>query len=952
MIFLTETDAKKQNAKDYHISGYTTYVQLCGETDQSVRIMALTKDNCGVNFSIRTELMAETFPSIWLEIHDKHKSKTLLGGFYRQWTNDGIRSVPNQVEEMEEFCRQINEACTPNCKMIITGDANLCAQKWKLADFDKKSIANPLLECLEQNGLQINNVGLTYQADHASASGDVAHSALDHVYSTETVEKSVQVRKISNSATDHLPVVTAYNLDLNKVRYKQSLTKRSFKNFTKENWNQSLANQDWTGLEDCDGVDEMVKIFDDNISAALNVVAPAKTFTIRSNHKFGLSDSTKDLMKKRDRTRNAIKNASKQEKAVLIQQYRSIRNRVTCQIRKETVDYNNKRIEEANSEKELWKVANEVIKPKTEMEWKIKNNNGDTVTDELEVAEEFNNFFVNKIEQLKNDIDTTLIEDPLVRLKEKMAGLNTNNKLEFKPITQKKMTEHLKKLNKKKSSGLDGLSQENLLLGSNNLLGPLTTIVNRSIVEGVFPKEWKQAAVIPVLKKGSAESLSNYRPVSCLPAASKVLEIVVCSQLSIYLESNDLLPKNQHGFRPGRSTMTAWQEIQLDWAIKSEQKQVTGILLWDLSAAFDTLDCDGLCAKLELFGVQSRSVNWIRSFLTGRSQCVRIGSRISSPKLISTGVPQGGVLSPLIFVLFVSDLQDWLKHSTAPTYADDTTTGTSTDTIEETLSRMEEDAGLLLKYMASNGLVANADKTSFLVLNCKKSEETMKLRIGEDWVERETSAKLLGVTFDDSQQWKSHIHGKGGLLSSLNSRLYIVRRMKNHLSKKAILKIVDGLFTSRVRYGLQLFGNVRTKSAETECADLKAIQLVQNKLLRHLNGTKISDKISTDSLLKKFGMCSVNQLNAQAKLLEIWKALNVPKYPLELKKQSTNHLGVATRADTKERLCDIGKTTIAKKSCISDAIRLWNLAPEKIHLCKSLYQAKSEIKNYIKSLPI
>ena len=202
VIFLTETDAKKQNAKDYHISGYTTYVQLCGETDQSVRIMALTKDNCGVNFSIRTELMAETFPSIWLEIHDKHKSKTLLGGFYRQWTNDGIRSVPNQVEEMEEFCRQINEACTPNCKMITTGDANLCAQKWKLADFDKKSIANPLLECLEQNGLQINNVGLTYQADHASASGDVAHSALDHVYSTEQSrsqfrsEKSQTVRLI------------------------------------------------------------------------------------------------------------------------------------------------------------------------------------------------------------------------------------------------------------------------------------------------------------------------------------------------------------------------------------------------------------------------------------------------------------------------------------------------------------------------------------------------------------------------------------------------------------------------------------------------------------------------------------------------------------------------------------------------------------------------------------
>ena len=139
---------------------------------------------------------------------------------------------------------------------------------------------------------------------------------------------------------------------------------------------------------------------------------------------------------------------------------------------------------------------------------------------------------------------------------------------------------------------------------------------------------------------------------------------------------------------------------------------------------------------------------------------------------------------------------------------------------------------------------------------------------------------------------------------------------------------------------------------DPECADLKAIQLVQNKLLRHLNGTKVSDKISTESLLKKFGMFAVNQLNAQAKLLEIWKAQNVPNYPLELKQQSQNHDGAITRADIKEKICDIGRSTIAKKTCISDAIKLWNQAPEAIHLCKSLYQAKAEIKKYIISLPI
>ena len=135
------------------------------------------------------------------------------------------------------------------------------------------------------------------------------------------------------------------------------------------------------------------------------------------------------------------------------------------------------------------------------------------------------------------------------------------------------MVEHLKKLKKKKSAGLDGLSQENLLLGSSKLLCPLTKIINQSIREGKFPTSWKSAVVTPILKKGSPEQLNNFRPVSCLPAASKVLEIVVCSQLSDFLESNDLLPQNQHSFRPGRSCMTAWQEIQLDWAIKTEQKK-------------------------------------------------------------------------------------------------------------------------------------------------------------------------------------------------------------------------------------------------------------------------------------------------------------------------------------------------------------------------------------------
>ena len=133
-------------------------------------------------------------------------------------------------------------------------------------------------------------------------------------------------------------------------------------------------------------------------------------------------------------------------------------------------------------------------------------------------------------------------------------------------------------------------------------MSPLSYIYNRSIEEGIFPECWKEALITPVLKKGDPCNKENYRPVSCLPAASKLLEKVICEQVSEYLETNNLLPVNQHGFRQKRSTMTAWADIQQDWATKTESKEKTGVLLWDLSAAFDTLDVALLCKKLRLYG--------------------------------------------------------------------------------------------------------------------------------------------------------------------------------------------------------------------------------------------------------------------------------------------------------------------------------------------------------------
>ena len=208
------------------------------------------------------------------------------------------------------------------------------------------------------------------------------------------------------------------------------------------------------------------------------------------------------------------------------------------------------------------------------------------------------------------------------------------------------------------------------------------------------------------------------------------------------------------------------------------------------------------------------------------------------------------------------------------------------------------------------------------------------------------------MTFDENQGWHTHIHGKGGLISSLNSRLFMINRLKNHLNKDALMKIIDGLFTSKLRYGLQLFGQVRRCESDPLTADLATIQKIQNKLLRSINGCRITDKICTKSLLELSNMLSVNQLNAQIKLSEMWKANFKENYPLIITKQTPGAEARTTRACTAGKLVELGNKPISQKTFVCDAIKLWNQAPICITSANSFGKAKTEIRKFVKNLPV
>ena len=267
---------------------------------------------------------------------------------------------------------------------------------------------------------------------------------------------------------------------------------------------------------------------------------------------------------------------------------------------------------------------------------------------------------------------------------------------------------------------------------------------------------------------------------------------------------------------------------------------------------------------------------------------------------------------------------------------------------------LEKDAQSILEYMASNGLVANTSKTAFMILNLKKEQnrENITIKIGSTEVKAEQQAKLLGVTLDNNQKWSSQIKGVGGMISSLNSRLYLLRRISRVMNQDRIKKVADSLYTSKIRYGLQLIGKVRVNESDPVDTLLECLQLTQNKFARFLHGSTLLDRINTKVIFNETKILSVNQINAQTKLLEVWKSQHDEAYPLKWASREETIKRIGLKSSNKPELIIEGQSKLQTQCFINDAARIWNLAPMTIKECNSISAAKKYIKTFVKTLPI
>jgi hypothetical protein len=318
--------------------------------------------------------------------------------------------------------------------------------------------------------------------------------------------------------------------------------------------------------------------------------------------------------------------------------------------------------------------------------------------------------------------------------------------------------------------------------------------------------------------------------------------------------------------------MTALISMVDDWEEALEREESVGVLLFDLSAAFDTLDPDILLEKLKP-NFSLRTVNWISSYMAGREQQVQVGSKLSAKRSVEVGVPQGSVLGPLLFLLYISDIHEWVGQVSVVGFADDTTVSFSSKNISHLVESLEHEATRVLDYMSRNKLVANAKKTGFLLIRGKGHKKWPKtsVNVGSESVVESECQKILGVQVSNNLKWNEHLRS---VVNDLRYRIFTMRRLTHNLPMKYLQGLLDGIVYSKARYCLPLFSKLRLSSQDKKNQWMEAVQKQLNASLRVVLGVKLSDKVSVNELHSMTNMLTFNQIAIQSTQRLTWNILN------------------------------------------------------------------------------
>ena len=360
------------------------------------------------------------------------------------------------------------------------------------------------------------------------------------------------------------------------------------------------------------------------------------------------------------------------------------------------------------------------------------------------------------------------------------------NSLFLNGVTKEEVIKEVKNLKSKQSCGFDGINMYTVKMVIDEIALPITHICNKSFEHGVFPSKLKICKIIPIYKNGDKQLFTNYRPVSLLPQFSKIVEKLFNKRLMDFVDKNELLYNGQYGFRHNMSTSLALLQLTEDITTQMDEANYTIGIFIDLKKAFDTIDHEILIKTLEYYGIRGIASKWLKSYLADRSQVVSINNEVSDSIKLRCGVPQGFILGPSLFLLYINDIYKVSNLMNFILFAVDTNLFCSGRNLQSLCEIVSKELNKLHVWFQVNKLSLNISKTNYMLFSNKMIESVPKISINNEDIEHVYSSKFLGVQVDCKFSWKCHVQY---IRSKLAKNAGVLRKLKYLLDKEVLFTV-------------------------------------------------------------------------------------------------------------------------------------------------------------------
>ena len=546
--------------------------------------------------------------------------------------------------------------------------------------------------------------------------------------------------------------------------------------------------------------------------------------------------------------------------------YRRQRNKVTTMMRRARKEYVVNMIQEAGGDgNRLWRVVRYVLKndmndKRSELPSRLLLDSGEVIREPLAVAHELNRYFSEIAISLRTRLLDAYSHRP------RMTTLTRSNDCSAyaRPTSSDEITQILKTMNSKSAMGVDRISVKLMRGLGDSFVESVVPAINKSLKEGEFPNSFKISRVTPLFKGGAPDSPSNYRPISVIPNPSKLVENVIYNRIYQFVKYHNLIHEHQFGFQQGSSTTSAVLTLIHRCIDSIEAKRGTGLVFIDIQKAFDCVDHNLLLEKLEKLGIRGQLFTMIQDYLFGRRQRVQAGRHASDYLYVRYGVPQGSVLSTLLFILFINDIFLLPLKGYLQLFADDAALVYSAIDTEDLAAQIQHDLELLSNWFYNNLLSFNLSKTKFMIvqqigLNVVNFPSVVVRGVE---IERIHSYRYLGLIIDHRLKWTDHVaHVK----SKIRPFLAVLRRCASLLPESSKLSLYYSAIHSHLLYLLSIWGT-------TALYRLQELERMQNKSLRFIFWRDYRfGGLSTNDLYKKYKILKLSDLVKYESIMTIFR---------------------------------------------------------------------------------